>query len=304
MQCTLDILDGSYAFPPDTNKWTVKILQEAHHTYKLLNSRTIKTTVIIDDYQEYWQGSDEAISSSYSKGHRGHYKGVSFNRDLSAFQATKLSACAKKGVPLARWGVGLTVLLEKTRRNNLINKMRAICLLKADFNWHNKLIYARRMMISALDEDLIPLEYFEKKSSNCVNAVMTKIMYCDKSRAHHHPMIVLGNDFTDCYDRVALPIASVALQSLGIPIEAVRVLLLAMQTMQYFLRTGFGESTKSYGGSMEDRMQGFGQGNAATGPGFLAISAQIVNASPRRPRIPDPHKLLPSRPNSCCHFIC
>ncbi len=29
---------------------------------------------------------------------------------------------------------------------------------------------------------------------------------------------------------------------------------------------------------MEDRMQGFRQGNAAAGPGFLAISAQIVNA--------------------------
>jgi hypothetical protein len=29
---------------------------------------------------------------------------------------------------------------------------------------------------------------------------------------------------------------------------------------------------------MEDRMQGYGQGNAAAGSGFLAISAQIVNA--------------------------
>jgi len=51
-----------------------------------------------------------------------------------------------------------------------------------------------------------------------------------------------------------------------------------MQTTRYFLQTGFGESTQSYGGSMEDRMQGYGQGNAAAGPGFLAISAQIVNA--------------------------
>jgi hypothetical protein len=172
-QCALDILDGSYAFPPDTNKWTIKILQEAHYTYKLLNSRTIKTTVTIDDYQEYLQGSDKAISS-YSKGHRRRYKAASFNRDLSALQAAKLSACARKGVPLARWGVGLTVLLEKTRGNNLINKMRAICLLEADFNWHNKLIYARRMMSSALNKDLIPLECFAKKGSNCVNAVMTK----------------------------------------------------------------------------------------------------------------------------------
>jgi hypothetical protein len=133
-QCALDILDSSYAFPLDTNKWTIKILQEAHHTYKLLNFGTIKTTVSIEDYQER---SDEAISSLYSRGRRGYYKAASYSRDLSALQAAKLSACAKKGVPLARWGVGLTILLKKTRRNNLINNMCAICLLKVDFNWLN-----------------------------------------------------------------------------------------------------------------------------------------------------------------------
>jgi hypothetical protein len=100
-QCALDILDGTYAFPPDTNKWTIKILQEAHHTYKLLNTGTIETTVSIEEYQEYWQSSDEAISSSYSRGHRGHYKAASYSRDLSALQAAKLSTCAKKGVALA-----------------------------------------------------------------------------------------------------------------------------------------------------------------------------------------------------------
>ncbi len=112
--------------------------------------------------------------------------------------------------------------------------MHAICLLKADFNWLNKLIHARRMMNSALDENLIPLECFAKKGSNCVNVVMTKIMYCNKSRTHHHPMIVLGNNFADCYDRVALSVASVALQSFGIPIEVVRVLLIAMENHEIF----------------------------------------------------------------------
>ncbi len=48
-QWALDILNGSHAFPPDTDKWTIKILQEAHHMYKLLNSGTIKTTVSIKD---------------------------------------------------------------------------------------------------------------------------------------------------------------------------------------------------------------------------------------------------------------
>jgi hypothetical protein len=84
--------------------------------------------------------------------------------------------------------------------------------------------------------------------------------------------------FGDCYGRVAHPPASIMLQSWGIPREPVRVLLSAMQTMRFFLCTGFGKSTESYGGSIEDCALGLGQGNATAGPGFLAISAQIINA--------------------------
>jgi hypothetical protein len=171
-----------------------------------------------------------------------------------------------------------TVLLEKTRGNNFIHKMRAICLLEADFNYFNKTIFARRMTASAQDKGQIPAECYAKKGSNCVNAVITKIMYCDESRTHHHPMCIGGNNFGDCYDRIAHPPASIALQSWGVPRKAISVLLTSMQTMRFFLRTGYGESSSSYGGLEFDRNLGLGQGNAAAGPGFLALSSQIVNA--------------------------
>ncbi len=48
--------------------------------------------------------------------------------------------------------------------------------------------------------------------------------------------------------------------------------------MRFFLRTGFGESKTMYGGFHEERLAGFGQGNAAAGPGFTAMSSLIVNA--------------------------
>jgi hypothetical protein len=48
--------------------------------------------------------------------------------------------------------------------------------------------------------------------------------------------------------------------------------------MRFFLRTGYGESTDSYGGTDKDRTLGLGQGNAAAGPGFMTLSTQIVNA--------------------------
>jgi hypothetical protein len=48
--------------------------------------------------------------------------------------------------------------------------------------------------------------------------------------------------------------------------------------MRFFLRTGYGESADSYGGTNKDRTLGLGQGNAVAGPGFMALSTQIVNA--------------------------
>ncbi len=74
------------------------------------------------------------------------------------------------------------------------------------------------------------------------------------------------------------PPTSIALQSWGVSHEAIGVLLLSMQTMQFFLRTGYGESSLSYGGSEVDRTLGLGQGNAAAGPRFLPLSSQIVRA--------------------------
>ncbi len=98
------------------------------------------------------------------------------------------------------------VLLEKTRGKNFIHKMKAICLLEADFNYFNKTIFARWMMASTQDKGQIPAECYAKKGSNCVNVFITKIMYCDESRTHHNLMCIGGNNFGNCYDRIAHPL--------------------------------------------------------------------------------------------------
>ncbi len=97
-----DILEGTYTFLPDTDKWTAKILEEAHHTFALLADKTIDSTISVSEFQGYWQRANEAISSSFSRLHFGHYKAASFSKDLSALHAAKLTACGKKGIPLSR----------------------------------------------------------------------------------------------------------------------------------------------------------------------------------------------------------
>jgi hypothetical protein len=155
--------------------------------------------------------------------------------------------------------------------------MHAISVLEGNFNYYNKTIFARRMFASAQENDQIPIECFVKKGSNCINAVLMKVMFCYELCTHPHPTCIGRNNFGDCYDRIAHPPASMALQSFGVPCPAIRVLLLAMQTMRLFLRTGYGKSNRLYGGSTEDRTLRLGQGNAAAGSGLLALSSLIVN---------------------------
>jgi hypothetical protein len=107
---------------------------------------------------------------------------------------------------------------------------------------------------------------------------MTKIFICDESKIHHHNAVFEGCDFADCYDRIAHNIAAISLQAWGVPQPAINILLKTMETMRFFLRTGFGESKQSYGGTHKQRLAGYVQGNAASGPGFTALSSLIVNA--------------------------
>ncbi len=238
----------------------------------------ITTSVMTEDFQYYWQQVDKQTLSSFSGATFSHYKAAAFHRMLLAMHATYLSACAKKGIPLSRWGVGLTVLLEKIIGNSFVHRLQAICLLEANFNWINKMIFAKQMTGVALAMKMIPGECFSKKGSNCISAMMTKIFICDESRIHHHSTSVIGNDFSDCYNRIAHNIAAVSLRAFGVPQPAINILLKTMETMRFFLWTGFGESKDLYGGMHEERLAGYGQGNAASGPGFTALSSLIVNA--------------------------
>ena len=45
-----------------------------------------------------------------------------------------------------------------------VNKLQAICLFKADFNWLNKLIFAKIKVQRADEHTAIPEEIFSRKS--------------------------------------------------------------------------------------------------------------------------------------------
>ena len=76
-----------------------------------------------------------------------------FDNDLSVIHAATLSAMTERRVPLAMWGIGVIILPENIMGVAYINKLQAIGLFEADFNWQNKLIFTRRAIRLALRLD-------------------------------------------------------------------------------------------------------------------------------------------------------
>jgi hypothetical protein len=95
--------------------------------------------------------------------------------------------------------------------NIYIDKMRAICLLEANYNWLNKFVFAKQMMDKAFEGDIIPAEQFAKRGSQATKGVLTSGLFCNIAQALNKTTAIESVDLANCYDAVAHPIASIAL---------------------------------------------------------------------------------------------
>ena len=76
----------------------------------------------------------------------------------------------------------MIVVLEKIAGIALVNKLRAILLMEANFNFHNKLIFGKRMLETARAEGLIPVEQYSEKQSTAEDGTLDKTLQSDISR--------------------------------------------------------------------------------------------------------------------------
>jgi hypothetical protein len=85
--CAQKILEGTYNYPPDTNEWTKKILQEAQITFLQMSGTEVSTMITMEDFQNFWQHVNERTLSSFSGITFSHYKAAAHHDMLSAMYA-------------------------------------------------------------------------------------------------------------------------------------------------------------------------------------------------------------------------
>ena len=172
-------------------------------------------------------------------------------------------------------------MLEKIAGVALVTKLRAILLLEADYNYHSKLIFSKRMMELARSHGIVPEEIYSEKGRTAEDAVLHQVLAYDIARQTRAPLLVASVDASQCYDRMAHSIAGLTLQASGVPPSSVRSMLKPIREMEFFIRTAFGESDFFVGG-VDDPKQGGGQGNGAAPPTWQQISTTMIRSQHRQ----------------------
>ena len=148
--------------------------------------------------------------------HFGHYIAGAKSDMLSYRHALKVSKTLKKGVHLSRCAQGLTVMLEKVLGCTLLNKLRAILLMEADFNFANKIIYGVRMIPNARKHGYMQEEIYSEKNKMADDGALAKILFFDIVSQSRLAAGLSSVDAANCYDSVAHAISSLVFQAFGV----------------------------------------------------------------------------------------
>ena len=82
---------------------------------------------------------------------------------------------------------------------------------------------------------------------------MTKQLFFDLANILHTTCAVSSTDAENCYDAVNHAAVSFALQAMNVLITLIKYYLLCVQTMQFFLKTGFGMAKRATGDPLRIR---------------------------------------------------
>jgi hypothetical protein len=276
------ILNGTYVFPPVTETYTKLILTEACALYCSLGKDGIVDLMKRQDFQDFWLHAREKTESSKSLLRFGHYCAAAHDKVVSQLHTSSLNAIYACGVAPARWRGALTVLLEKVLNIQLVEILHAICLLEADFNWLNKLIFAHRLERFCQKQGLVPPEQFAKSKSSCEEASVVKNLVCDDARILHNSLAITSVDLDQCFKRSARPIAGVAARAHKVSRQLTHLMLSTMQMMEYFIKSGFDIAKElSFCGSTNARLMGLGQGSGAAPIGMRSMITLVDNSYKR-----------------------
>ena len=270
------LVQGVVDIPQDVDNVTTRMIEEIQVLWDQLREKHQAPEITKFDFKQYWTRQKEATSSSLSGVNFSHMKVSMRSEMISQFLCEQLTLIGQTGIPPNRWSKGLQVMLEKVEGNTMVEKLRAILLMEGDYNFFNKLLVGFKAMNTLYKMDFIPEDQYSQRSSTAEDARLDNRLTMDLSKLSRAPMVAISADADKCYDRINHVILSLVLRAVCGESGVVRAMLQPIQQMQYFQRTGRGDSNTYMGGRPAgDPLHGICQGNGA-GPAMWLILSSLM----------------------------
>ena len=165
----------------------------------------------------------------------------------------------------------LECLLEKKNRELRLDDLRTIVLLEADYNQCVKLIFGKCIKYPES-------QYGTKRGTRAIEAVRLKRMSLEMIRLNRQPAVFMTTDLHSCYDRIVHTVASLSSQKYGIQPEPIKMLIYSIQHSTSNIRTGLGDSERTYSSDPDDPFHGTGQGSGASPAARFVITIVLIEA--------------------------
>ena len=114
----------------------------------------------------------------------------------------------------------------------LIEKLRAILLMEDDSNASYNEIFGNRMLNVVRSHSFVPEEIYSEKGNTADDCSLAKFILYDIVRQARTYAALSSINATNCYDSIAHEIASLFFQAFGVPLEAVKAMLTAIEEMK------------------------------------------------------------------------
>jgi hypothetical protein len=231
-------------------------------------NKDVDVTISREDYQKMFEKKRETTSCGPTGIIMPHWKICAEDDYLSTIQSQLMEAPFRYGFTYKEWEVSVHCMLMKDSLP-YYNRLRIIQLFEGDLNGALQLLFGRRQMKYMEDNNLnSEATYGGRKGKGCHQA-LNRIQYTTLySRTMRQPLGLVDVDATGCFDRMVGRLLSLINQCNGMNQAAASCQAEVLHNMKHYVKTKRGISSKYIKRDKKYLIEGNGQGNAASVPGW------------------------------------
>lgn len=254
----------------------------------------ISEEISFEDFTDAIHHWKEKTSTSPSKRHLGHYFSLLLKigdetdelADTILRMHHKMLQIAQcRGRPYNRWKKEVEVMIKRDPGEPKIDRLRIICLYKADYNLYLKIMWAHRLVKIAKNENLFDdSQSGGRPNRTSGDVTLRKMLIFTYSRVTRTSLACMDLDAKTCYDRIIATFGMLCSRYFGMPSKACKLHGITIAEMQHHVKTAMGTSTAFFQSTPEKFLYGSGQGSSGSPPLWMTISIILFRALEARVR--------------------